>query len=540
MDWNYADTYSAIARAMPDAACQVQGDRVITWREFDRRSNALAHSFVEAGLTPGTKLAVMLHNSPEFLETYVACFKARLVPVNVNYRYGHDELVHVLGTSDSEAVVLHARYGDIIGEVRAELPAIGHLVTVDDGNPTPNWAVDYDDAVASHSPYALDLGRNGDDSLLLYTGGTTGLPKGVIWRQREAIEALGTAANFYIGRPPARSIDDVVSRLDPTGRRRLYVAPPMMHATGLFTSLSLMNSGYAVETTASERFDPAALWQVVSDHQVSALVIVGDTFARPLLAELDANAAAYDLSSLDFVISSGTKWSQSVRRGLLAHLPRVLLSDNYGSSEALRGVATNSTVDDIPEDGLIAQSNLLLMMDANGALLDTTVPGTRGALLIQGHLADGYYGDADKTAAAYITIDGQRYCVTGDLGRVEKAGRVRLLGRGSSVVNTGGEKVFPQEVETVIRMHPAVADVAVVGLPDERFGQAVTAVVVLHEGTELDLSTLATHVKEYLAGYKAPRKVFAVTAIPHTAAGKTDHKAARKVAQAMDTNLATA
>ena len=507
MYWNYADIYEAIAAAIPDVPCQVQGSRTVTWAEFDRRSDALARALEDAGLEPGAKVAVYLRNCPEFLETYVACFKARLSPVNINYRYGHDELVHVLANSDTEAIVFHARYGPTLARCREELPGLGLAVAVDDGSPLPDWAEAYDEVIAGGGARPTAR-RSGDDSLLLYTGGTTGLPKGVMWRQHEAIKALGTAANFYLGRPPAADLDDVVRRLDRSGKR-LYVACPLMHGTGLFTSLSLMNEGWAVETSAAEYFDAAALWRLVSDHHVNALVIVGDAVARPLLAELEADPGGYDLSGLELIVSSGSRWSRTVRAALLRHLPWATLSDNYGSSEALRGVATNSTADSVPPDGAIASSNRLQMVDKAGRLLDTSVPGTRGALLIRGHLADG------------------------DYGRVEPDGSVRLLGRGSSVVNTGGEKVFPAEVEEVIRQHDAVADAAVIGLPNERFGQVVTAVVSLREGAQLELATLAAHVKRHLASYKAPRELCLVDAVPHTAAGKIDHKACLSLARSL-------
>lgn len=530
MQWNYADIYEAIAAAMPDVPCQVQGDRMVTWAEFDRRSNALAQAFLAAGLPHQAKVAIYLRNCPEFLETYVACFKARLVPVNVNYRYGPAELVHVLGNSDAEAGVFSAAYAETLGRCREELPRLRYFLAVDDGNAKPDWALAYERiGEAASSP---DVGRSGQDALLLYTGGTTGLPKGVIWRQDEVIQALGAGGNFYLGQPPAADLDEILRRLDHSGKR-LYVACPLMHGTGLFTSLTLMNVGWTIETGVSDRFDAPALWRLASDHGINAMVIVGDAFAQPLLADLDAHAKDYDLSRLQLIISSGSKWSRAVRAGLLGHLPRVVLSDNYGSSEALRGVQTHSTAGSIPVDAVIARSEVLRMMDDEGRLVDHTVPGTSGSLLILGHLADGYYKDPEKTQATYITIDGTRFCATGDFGMVEPDGSVQMLGRGSSVVNTGGEKVFPYEVEMVIRRHAAVADAAVIGLPHARFGQMVAALVVLRAGAQLDLQTLAAHVKEHLAAYKAPREMFVVDVIPRTAVGKIDHKACLAIAQSM-------
>jgi len=532
MRWNYADIYSVIATAIPNAPCQVQGGRTVTWAEFDRRSSAVAHAFLAAGLRPQAKIAVDLRNCPEVLEIYVACFKASLVPVNINYRYGHDELMYVLSNCDAEAVVFQGCYAQTLAQCREELSQLRYFVAVADGSALPEWADAYNELVKRSVDSKSEVVRSGDDSLLLYTGGTTGLPKGVVWRQDEVIRALGTAGNFYLGQPPAIDLNDVVRRLDRTGKR-LFVACPLMHATGLFTSLSMMNEGWAIETSVSEHFDPPALWRLVSDHHINGLVIVGDAFARPLLAELDADSSRYDLSSLRLIISSGSKWSRSVRAALLKHLPWALLSDHYGSSEALAGVQTKSTVDVIPEDGVISHSELLQMMDTDRRLLDTTVPGNSGALLMKGHLADGYYKDSNKSQATFLMIDGARYCVTGDYGVVEPDGKIRLLGRGSSVVNTGGEKVFPEEVEAVIRQHEAVADAAVIGLPDERFGQVITAVVSLRKGAELDLSALATHVKRHLAAYKAPRELFVVDAIPHTAMGKIDYRACLAIVQSL-------
>ena len=532
MLWNYADVYEAIAAAMPDVPCQVQGDRTTTWGEFDRRSNALANAFLAAGLQPQAKVAIYLRNCLEFLEAYVACFKARLVPVNVNYRYEHNELVHVLGNADAEAVVLHASYAPMVERCRVSLPKLRHFVAVDDGSPLPPWAAGYETWVESGADSRPPVARSGDDVLLLYTGGTTGMPKGVVWKQDQAIRALGSAGNFYLGEPPAADLDEAIKRLDRSGKR-IYVACPLMHATGLFTSLTLMNAGWTIETTAAQRFDAAALWRTVTDHHVNALVIVGYAFAQPLLAELDARGAAYDLSRLQLIISSGSKWSRTLRTGLLKHLPWAVFSDNYGSSEALRGVQTYSRGNTVPEDAVISRSDVMQMMNDDGQLIDPTVPGNRGALLIRGHLAEGYYKDPEKTQATYVTIDGTRYCVTGDFGVVEPDGTLRLLGRGSSVINTGGEKVFPHEVETVIWAHDAVQDAAVVGMPHERFGQVVTAVVVLAEGASLDSAGLAEHVKQHLAAYKAPREMFVVDVIPRTAAGKIDHKACVSIVQAI-------
>lgn len=528
--WNYADVYEQIASAVPDAPCQVQGDRIVTWSEFDRRANAVAASLLEAGLGHQAKVAVYLRNCPEFLEAYVGCFKAGMVPVNINFRYGPDEILHVFTNGDVEAVVFHASYADTLERCRDELPLLSRFWAVGDGHELPGWAESYDAAAAAdRDRVAPPWGRSGDDAILVYTGGTTGLPKGVLWRQDDVFRALGCGGNFYLERPPVSDLDELVARLDRSDSR-LLVACPLMHATGLFTSLSLMNEGWAIETLTIDRFSAPAVWRVIAAHCVSAIVIVGDAFARPMLAELAAGATEYDLHRLILMISAGAVWTKEVRAGLVRHLPWITLCDNYGSSEALRGVQTYSRDGEIPETGVIAQSERLQMLDDDGRLVHDMSPGVSGALVISGHLAVGYYKDPERSARTWREIDGQRRCITGDFGLVEHDRTIRLLGRGTSVVNTGGEKVYPPEVEEVLRKHETVNDAAVIGVPDERFGQAVTALVVPADGCEVEFSVLSQHVKRHLAGFKAPRHLLVVGSIPRTVTGKIDYAACASLA----------
>jgi len=530
VDWNYADIYEAVAGTIPDAVCQAQGDRTVSWREFDRRADSVAANLLDAGLRHQSKVAVYMRNCPEFIEAYTGCLKAGLVPLNVNFRYGPDELVHVFDNGDVEAVIFHARYAKMLERCRGRVPRLRHFLAVEDGWPVPGWSDSYASAARAGARSTPAWQRTGDDVLLLYTGGTTGLPKGVVWRQNDVITALGGAANFYQEQPPVESLEELVDRVDRTGKR-LFVACPMAHATGLFTSLSLMNEGWAIETSPLEHFDPAALWCTVTDHKVTAIVIVGDAFARPMLAELATHPDEYDVSSLEIIISAGSVWSKKVRAGLIERMPWVTLCDNYGSSEALRGVQTYSRLGNVPDSGVIAASERVQMVDDELQLLDIGQPGTRGALVVSGHLAVGYYKDPERSAKTWLEIAGARRCVTGDHGLVEQDATIRLLGRGNAVVNTGGEKVYPQEVEEVLRLHETVSDAAVIGLPDDRFGQVVTALVTPRPGKDVDPDLLTAHTKSHLAGYKAPRHVILVQAIPHTAAGKIDYTACHALAR---------
>ena len=535
--WNLADIWETVADARPDAPAQRCGDRVFTYAEFDRRSDALAADLLDAGLGQQAKVAAYLYNGPEYLEAYFAAFKAGLVPVNVNYRYGPGELIYLLDNADAEAVVFHAVFAPVVEEIRPKLPGVRRWYVVDDGSPAPGWAVPYEQVmeVASRSGsserVAPPWGRSGDDLLLLYTGGTTGMPKGVMWRQDDLVNVLGSGGNPFLGVPPAADVAEIRARLE-GGQESMSSLPvcPMMHGTGQFSGFIALVGGGCVVALPDRSFDPASLWSAVSTSGVHSIAIVGDAFARPMLAELDSNPGKYDLSKLKLINSSGVMWSQEVKDGLLRHIPHAILFDSLGSSEGVglgASVSAGGSSAGTAEFALGQGARVLTPEDRD------VEPGSGevGVIALPGFLPVGYYKDPEKSARTWRTIDGVRYVLPGDCATVEPDGAIKLLGRGSVVINTGGEKVYPEEIEEVIKRMGGVADAVVVGVPDERFGETICAVVELQPGGSATAAEVEAAVRADLAGYKVPRRVMFVDSIRRSPAGKVDYQRIKREAE---------
>ena len=527
--WNFADLFEALADAHPDALAQKQADRVTTWAEFDRRADGLAAHLLAAGLGEQDKAAQYLYNSPEYLESLFASFKAGLATVNTNYRYTADELVYLWDNADVVAVVFDATFVERCEEVRPRLPNIRAWLWVDDGAaPCPDWATPYEEAAGHPPPDRVSgpWGRSGDHLVLLYTGGTTGMPKGVMWRQDDLFGALDSANKKRL--PPGQDLEAAVDRVGRAGPRNLPAAP-LMHGTGLFNALSNLMVGGSVVTMTGRRFDAVELLDTVESERIDSMSIVGDAFAKPILRALDAEPDRWDISSLRVIVSSGVMWSAETKAGLLGHNDRLILVDSLGSSEAI-GMASSTT----KADGSADTASFRLGPDTRVVMEDgrdvTPGSGEMGLVAMRGRTPIGYYKDPEKSAATFQVIDGVRYSIPGDFATVGTDGTVRLLGRGSQCINTGGEKVYPEEVEEVLKQHPSVADAAVVGLPDERFGEAITALVEAHGGDVIDEPALIAHVKLHLAGYKAPKRVIPIASVGRAANGKLDYQALKTIA----------
>ena len=532
--WNIADIFEAVAQRVGDHAAQIHGNRTITWAEFDRRANALAHDLLRHGLNHQAKVAAYLYNGPEYLETYFAAFKAGLSPVNTNYRYGDDEIVYLFDNADAEAVVFHAVFTPLLERVRARLPRIRRWIAVpDESGHGPEWAAKYDELVddpVGPQRAVAPWGRSPDDLLLLYTGGTTGMPKGVMWRQVDLFNVLGAGGNIMLGTPPKADVQEITQSIDPSATgMRLLSACPLMHGTGQFTALLTLAMGGTVVTLASRRFDVKELLREVQDRKVNTMVIVGQAFAGPMLEELDAEPTRYDLSSLFMVTSSGVMWSQDNKDGLLRHLPGVILFDSFGSSEAVGLGASVSTKDN-------SQTTAKFQLGATCAVFTEdgrrVAPGSneRGMVAVSGFIPMGYYKDEAKSAQTFRVFEDRRWSVPGDWAEVNADGTLHLLGRGSVCINTGGEKVFPEEVEEALKTHPGVRDAVCVGVPDPRFGEAICAVIEPEPDTDLGGVDLAGHVKLTLAAYKAPRQFVVVDTIGRAPNGKVDYKAVKALA----------
>ncbi len=536
--WAYADIWEEIAAAVPDRTALIQGERVVRWGEFDARANAIAAFLLQAGLGRQSKMAAFLYNAPEYLESYYAAFKAGLVPVNTNYRYGDQELTYLFDNADAEAVVFHASFAPLVDQIRGRLPQVkAWLAVPQPGHPAPDWASDYERIASAGAPRTIaPWGRSGDDLLFMYTGGTTGMPKGVMWRQEDLFKVLGGGGNLIEALSPLETPAEAGQRAlaaergEMPGPRLMMAAAPLMHATAQFTALSVLTGGGAVAVLPSQRFNAAELWSEVERLGVTSISIVGQAFAAPMLDALEAQPGHWDLSSLRRIGSSGTVWSHENKQGLLKHLPAdCVLFDSLGSSEAVGVGGSQSSAGAAAETARFVVGPNTAAFTEDGRRIEPG-SGERGLLALAGFLPMGYYKDPEKSARTFREFEGRRWSVPGDFATVEADGTLKLLGRGSQVINTGGEKVFPEEVEEALKRHGAVRDAVVVGVPDARFGERICAIVDLQPGAPApSLADLAAHVRLHLADYKAPRELVLAPAA-RSPNGKVDYKAAKALA----------
>jgi 3-oxocholest-4-en-26-oate---CoA ligase len=530
-DHNVAALHEAIAAAVPDRECVVAGGVARSWAEVTDRTRRLAAVLADAGIglraatsdpaagdpwrSPHDHVALYLHNGHEYLEGMLGAWKARAVGVNVNYRYVATELAYVLRDSGAAAVVFHSAFAPTLAEVLRGLPDVRLLLQVDDGTgpllPGARW---YEDALAGSEPRP-PAGLSADDRYILYTGGTTGMPKGTLWRQGDFLAtALGVT----------RPADEIVERARERSGLRTLPSAPFMHGAAHWNAISAwISGGTVIVQDDPTRLDPADVLATCERRRVSALQIVGDPFARPLLDEMDAHP--YDLSSLRFLLSGGAVLSAPVKERLVERIPGLRIVDVLGSSETGRqAVAGSGSAAFRPE-----RSTVVLSEDLSRRLR----PGDDevGWLAQAGRVPLGYLGDPAKTAATFPVIDGVRHAVAGDRVRLRPDGGIDLLGRDSVTINTGGEKVFAEEVEQVLTAHPAVADAIVAGRPSERWGSEVVAVLSLRAGADApDDDALRAHCRRSLAGYKVPKAFHWVDRVVRSPAGKPDYAWARSVA----------
>ncbi len=529
-EWNYANIWEAIAAAVPDRPCQIHGERVFSWAQFDARANALARYLLDAGLQRQAKVAAYLHNGPEYLETYFAAFKAGLAPVNTNYRYVADELIYLFDNADAEAVVFHASFAPTVEQIRPRLPRVKVWIAVSEaGAPAAAFAADYDAVVGAGSDrVAASWGRSGDDLLILYTGGTTGIPKGVMWRQEDLVFVLGAGGNILLGVPAFSEPAEAGPRAAAVDPGVAVAAAPLMHGTAQFSSIMALTVGGCVACLPGRHFDAITFWNEAERLRATSAAIVGMAFAAPMLDALEANPGRWDLSTLRRLGSSGTVWSMENKHGLLRHLPECAIFDSLGSSEAVGMAGSSSAAGaETPTAQFLVGPNAGVFTEDGHRVEPGS--GERGQLAVSGFLPVGYYKDPEKTARTFKMMEGKRWSIPGDFATVEADGTVRLLGRGSQVINTGGEKVFPEEVEEAIKRFPGVRDVAVVGVPDARFGERICAVVDFAGAPAPTLADISTHVRLHLAAYKAPRELV-VAPVVRAPNGKLDYKSVRAFA----------
>ncbi len=530
-----AELHEAIAALQPDKECLIFRDQRLTWADVTERTRRLANYLIAQNLGCHTErehllghesgqdhLAIYLHNGNEYLETMLGCFKARVAPFNVNYRYVAEELTYLLNDSQATAIVVHSQFAPILQEVLPNLSRLRVIIQVRDGsaNELLPGAVWYEDALEQSLATKPDVVWSGDDLYILYTGGTTGMPKGVLWRNADALtECFG-------GSKTAVSVEDFLA--EATTGLRAIASPPFMHGAGHWVSFRIWNGGGTVIVQSiPERLDPHDIWSLIEREKVNFLLIVGDAFARPLLDGLTSQS--YDLSSLLSILSGGAPLSAHLKIEFHTHLPSVIVIDGLGSSEAggqlaqvtAGGTATTGTFS-LQEQNHILSENLDSVLEPGHEEL--------GWLAKSGRLALGYFGDPVKTARTYPIIDGVRYAVPGDRAKVTADLMVELHGRDSVTINSGGEKIFAEEVEAAIKGHPSVYDCVVAGRPSDRWGNEVVAVVRLRRGHAPDTESLLSHAAEHIARYKLPKAFVFVNEISRSPSGKADYRWAKQIA----------
>lgn len=546
MALNIADLFEHAVDAAPDNRAVMVGERTVTFADLERDANRLAHFLQSRGVSAGDHVGIYAKNSIEHVVALLAVLKIRAVGINVNYRYVEGELDYLFDNSDMVALIHERTYAPLVASCYPKHARLETVVVMpdvmdpDDASDTSSYdGVLWDDALAGQSE-ARDFGaRSADDIHIIYTGGTTGFPKGVMWRHEDFWRTLGGGIDFYTGEP-LEEYDQSKQANDP--RMVTFPLSPLMHGGAQAGLLMHLFAGHL--TIMEPKFDPQRTWEIIDREKVQLIFMTGDAMARPLIEEYERAAATdapYDGSSLFAISSSAAIFSPPNKERWMKAFPNAVFTDSIGASETgFTGMGMqdpNAISTDGPVVGL--GPNSVVLDDDNRVLdLETNV-GKVGRLARGGSVPVGYYRDPDKSAATFLEIDGARYSVPGDNARIEEGGKVTLLGRGSNCVNTGGEKVYPEEVEMAIKAHPAVYDVLVVGVPDPTYGQAVAAVVELREGASLELEELRTFLRAHLSGYKLPRALTIVDQVPRNATGKAQYPRAKEMALGAQTAGAT-
>ncbi|MFJ2742337.1 acyl-CoA synthetase [Streptomyces sp. NPDC087440] len=534
MEYNLADLFESVVDAVPDREALVYIDhpgtgaeRRLTYAELDAAANRIAHHLIDAGLKPGEHLGLHLYNGVEYLQTVLACLKARLVPVNVNYRYVEEELVYLYRDAELAALVFDAEFTERVAAALPRTQQLRHLLRV--GSPPGDApaldCVQYAAAEAAASPKRGFPDRSADDLFIIYTGGTTGMPKGVMWRQEDLFFA-GLFGGDPTGNPVGRP-EELAERVAAGGAGlAFFPAPPLMHGTSTLTSFIAFHYGQRV--VIHRKYVPEEVLRTIEKERVSSVSLVGDAMLRPLVDALHGPLKGTDLSSLFSVSSSGAIMSDTVRAQFQELVPNVVLLNNFGSSES--GSNGRATDDSGPEKGFRLEVNERTKV-VDPATYAPVGVGEIGRLAQCGHVPLGYYNDPKKTAETFFQRDGQRWVLLGDMATVDEDGIVTVLGRGSQCINTGGEKVYPEEVEQALKSHPDVYDALVAGVPDPTWGNRVAAVVQVREGASgLDLAAVQDHCRTRLAGYKIPRKLVLTDRIRRSPSGKADYRWAKATA----------
>ena len=535
MNLDFASVWEMVSDLVPENDALICGEDIVTWKEYDDRASKIASALSEAGLGANSKAGLYLNNSNEYLIAQYAIFKVGGIPINVNYRYVEEELIYLLENSDAEAVFYHACYSSRIKEIAGSLPNIKAWIEVSDGTESKfDQSLKYEDLLNQHSPMKR-IHRDPETIYMLYTGGTTGMPKGVMYKQGEFLIYLFRTLKA-MGYDVPEDLSDLESRIEASKSSNAFIRSvvgcPLMHGTGMWLGafLPLLLGGTAI-TTSNLGFDPDQLWTQVQNKKATNIVIVGDAFAKPMLDALNRAASdgnAYDISSVQVIISSGVMWSAEVKQGLLQHHDMRLM-DTMGSTEGGMG-ASVTTRDNPPATAKFSLNPGVIVLADDGEILS---PGSEkiGLIGTSGLVPVGYYKDEKKSAETFREVDGVRYSFPGDYAKLEADGTITLLGRGSNCINSAGEKIYPEEVEEALKKDALVFDCLVVGMPDEKFGQKIVAVVSTVDNQQVNEAELIENTRKIIAGYKLPKTILFADEVQRAPNGKANYKWAKAFAE---------
>jgi fatty-acyl-CoA synthase len=521
--FHLADLFESVAAAVPERVAIEADDVTLTYADLDERSDRIAAALAQRGLKRGDTVGLYLMNCPEYLEAFIAASRLGAIPFNVNYRYSAEELSYLFDNARASAIVFNAEFESTMREVADRSKSIELMVSVGNSTSADDRAVSYG-ALLETSP-RKDFERSEDDILLQYTGGTTGMPKGVMWPHKAFFFAcLGGGGHFHPSGPISRP-DEIAGRALEGYQLKMFTIAPLMHGAAIWAAWSGLLGGLTIVLDPMRTFDAEAIWDRVETYGVNIVQIVGDAMARPLRDALRDNPGRWSLGHVVNFGSGGAVFSDHLKQSIKEQLPQVNITDGMGTSEGgISGMATPS------DEGMMRlpanDDQQVVVGDRFG------IVGEMGLLGRSGHTPVGYFGDPEKTAEVFRTIEGRLWTLSGDQGRLEADGMITLFGRGSTCINTGGEKVFPEEVESELRAHPDIRDAVVVGRPHERWGEAVVAIVSLTDGSaKPNAGTLRTYLEGRLAGYKCPKDVIVVDEVKRSPAGKQDYSWAKALAE---------
>jgi len=534
MHFNLADLFEAVADAVPEREAIVCGSSRSRYRDLDQGANRIAHYLKQQGVKPGDHVGLYMYNCMEYMEAMLACFKIRAVPINVNYRYVKDELLYIFNNADMVACVHHREFIPHIGEVRSAAPQLNTFISVDDDSGedlSKIGAVDYQAAQQDQSNERDFEERSEDDYFILYTGGTTGMPKGVMWPHKNVFFAAMGGGGHFSPNGACEKPEDIVDRVTEHPMCGIALAPLMHGASWWFACIQLL-AGNKLVLNHNRSLKGEQVWQIVADEKVNAVQIVGDAMAIPLLDALDANPDRWDLSSVFNIGSGGAIFSDAKQAAFIKHFPNAFITNSFGSSEGGQMGMDNGSRRNQTGLGNVERNDYMdVIIDEEGQPRRHAELGETGIFARSGYIPKGYYNDPEKTAKTFVEVDGKTWLLTGDAAKLEEDNTITVYGRGSNCINSGGEKIFPEEVEDALKAHDGIFDALVVGVPDERWGSRVSAIIQARDGASLTLDSVQDHCRNHIAGYKVPREIHLIGEVPRAPSGKPDYKTAKAYAE---------